>query len=170
MKELLSGLLLVVSMGVHADVLWDKAELGESSASLKSKYSDARAVQNPGNGRQPDGSTPLYEIDPVKIIGKEYSVSFYFLEDKLTKVWLSNKSSESKVACDAIFGGLAEALRSKYGRELKYNPSGRLGLISDASWMSGKTDILLQSISIGSESCRTIVVYSGRLALESEKL
>lgn len=170
MKALLCGLVLASSVVAHADVLWGKSELGQSVEEFKAKYPGAMRVDDPYKGKQPDGSMPLYGIAPVSIDGKEYDVSFYFLNERLVRVWLSNLSQDDRPACRSRFNNFIELLRSKYGKELKNIPAGRTGSVGSASWMNGKVDISLYSISPSEDSCRTQIIYSGRLSSEAEKL
>lgn len=170
MRALLFGLVLASSVVAHADVLWGKSELGQSVEEFKAKYPGAKRVDDPYKGRQPDGSMPLYGIAPVSIDGKEYDVSFYFLNERLVRVWISNLSQDDRRTCRSRFNNLTELLRSKYGNELKNIPAGKNGSIGNASWMSGKVDISLYSISPSDDSCRTQIIYSGRLSSEAENL
>lgn len=160
----------LASVAAQADALWGKAESGASASDIGRLFPEGVSVTPTEKQRLDSGAMLRYRIENVEILGKTFGASFYFLEDKLTHVGLTHKSQESAYACEQTAGGVQEALRAKYGPDIKNRRIGGPSVSREASWSSGKTTINLLMLAHDIPSCSIYINYSSRLAEAGSKL
>lgn len=169
-KTMLVACAAMTPLLAQAELLWGKAEYGATVASIGQLYPDAVAVEPNEKERMDSGALLRYRISEIEIIGKPFSVSFYFIGDRLANVNLAHKSTESPHVCELTAVNLQEALRAKYGRDIANTRSGGLGVIRKASWASGKTTVSMSMFAFDTPSCHLYVGYGQRLAEAADKL
>lgn len=152
-----------------AQVLWNGTSYGMSPVRVKALMPKAFNPGDKGDTLQ-DGSIELLRLKNVELVGQSFTASFFFRESKLRQVTLSADGERSLDSRGNTFDALAEALRVKYGKELNRSQTGT-GLASiEASWQSGKTNISLFMMEIGSGQSILNINYQVRLAAEASKL
>ena len=157
-------------MAAHAEPMWGKAEYGASAAEIAKLFPEGASVTPTEKQRLDSGAMLRFQIENVEILGKSFAASFYFLDDGLKQVVLRHKSQENAHSCELTAGAVQEALRAKYGPDIKSTRSGGLGVMRDASWTSGKTTISMTMFAYNTPSCSIFINYSSRLAEAGSKL
>jgi hypothetical protein len=161
---LLSGL-----TGAKAQVLWNKTNFGMTANDVKGVVPYAVPCSEAGN-RLANGAVALLCKPNVLINHELFKAQFYFNGRGLIQVTLSLEGKHDFHNVRLIFDGIADALRSKYGRELslKYQS----GLLNEAigEWVSGRTNINLLGFSVANAPATLNVNYQVRLAEDADKL
>lgn len=171
MKNLaIAWFLLTIACVAQAGLLWGKSEYGASQAEIEKLYPEGIKFEPTEKHRASDGAMLRYKIESTEIVNLAFSVSFYFLDDKLTGVYLSHSSADPVYACEAGADRLQEALRAKYGPELISKKDRGLGVSRSASWLSGKTTIGMSMYAYTTPSCSLLLSYTERLSKDADKL
>ena len=170
MRKTLACCALALATSIaQAEPLWGQAEHGASTAEISKLFPDGASVTPTENQRFGNGAMLRYELKNVEILDKTFNAGFYFLKDSLTHVSLGWKSEVPNHSCELTSQKVQEALRAKYGADLDSSRSKGLGVIREASWISGKTTISLTMFAIDGW-CSISINYSARLAEAGSKL
>lgn len=171
MRTLIGAIaILAFSNLAHAEVLWGKVESGASVDDVAKSYPNGNRITPNDKQQLKNGASLQYKVESVDVVNKPFDAAFYFLEGKLYQVSLTYRSKESTHVCELTSDSVQEALASKYGKEIKAERSGGLGVSKSASWISGKNTISLDMFSFGNPDCTIFVTYSPRLAEGSANL
>lgn len=165
---LVAIILILFARSVHAQMLWGGTVYGMSTQEVLKVVPNAKMMDR-GHYLQ-GGAKELIRADNIYIVNKKFYASFFFIKNKLEQVTLTlDKISFN----DALltFESLTEALRGKYGVELKREID-KISVLKQASatWMSGKTNINVLAITVGDNPAILNINYQIRLSKESDKL
>jgi len=141
-----------------AQTLWQNANYGMTLEQIKNIYPKAIPVTKDNSG--PDGSKELLKINDVKISDESFSVSFFFKDNKLTRVYLNLNTSYNKAAGDRVFNALNRSLTAKYGQPINTkDDKGTTFSTKSISWLSDGVDIFLSAIFIGDKTSTLYILY-----------
>lgn len=165
-----AGLLVLLSPGAFAQVLWQEYAAGMSAAQVEAIAKSAVAVDDP-RAVLPSGARTKLKIPSMEIAGLNFEVNFMFMGDKLSDVQLFHRADQDSSVGRASYTQLLSALRAKYGQELVRDGSDSpiFGWNGSNTWSSGGTTIRLLGY-IRPSSTTVIIGYSVRLAKDAEKL
>ena len=159
---------LAVNGFASAQTLWLATRYGMTVNQVKSIVRNTSTPINPGE--LSDGARELLRVNNIKIVNKSFNGSFFFKSGKLTQVTLSIEQIDDFNDAILVFDSLTEVLRSKYGnevsREIKRGPVNSAG----ATWMAGRTNLVLSAFGIAGNPSSIDVVYQLRIAQEADKL
>lgn len=165
MRKLVVSLSILISaISAHAETIWGKADHGATLAEISQLFPEGKAITPQENQRMSNGAKLFYKIGNIDIAGRNFDAAFYFLDDKLTDVRLAYKSQEDSRTCELVTTNVHEALKAKYGAEVKNARSTNLGRSRDASWVSGSTTIGLLMYAYDTPSCSIYIGYGSRLS------
>jgi hypothetical protein len=158
----------IIAGGSQAQQLWQHTSVGMTVDQVKA--GDPSAVAPDGApSRLADGSLGLLQGPALDLVGKQFSVTYYFKGDRLTRVHLSHRGPPTAQATARLFEDLRLALESKYGAPVRLKRSGELMSMYQATWLAGATTIDLTGIFASTDGL-LVVSYSGRAASEAGKL
>jgi hypothetical protein len=166
------ALMILTSIATYANAqsLWNGTEYGMSPDQVKSMFSDASPPVDPGTWDK-GNEVELLRLKNIVIVNKQFYVSFVFKNEKLTQVIIRLIEKPHFELAMSVFDSLIEALRSKYGGEINRNNFRSTNVkTSSASWMSGKTNISLEVMSVAGNNAILQVSYNLRLSQEADKL
>jgi hypothetical protein len=152
----------------QAQTLWGGTRYGMTVNQVKSVVRNTSSPINPDE--LSDGAQELLRVNNIKIVNKSFNGSFFFKSGKLTQVTLSIEQIDDFNDAILVFDSLTEVLRSKYGnevsREIKRGPVNSAG----ATWMAGRTNLVVSAFGIAGNPSSIDVVYQLRIAQEADKL
>lgn len=168
-----TGLLAIVllfsaSEGI-AQTLWGGTHYGMSPKEVIQKVQGAKRVDNGDNIKD---YKELVRLEGIEIVEKIFDASFYFKNEKLGRVILSLREGSGFITCLSVFEKITDALRSKYGEELspiKKFSSNNLKSVR-ATWLSGKTSILVNVLQVGETPATFKIIYEVGISKEADKL
>jgi hypothetical protein len=117
-----------------------------------------------------DAAVELLRLEDVELVNKKFTASFYFKASKLSQVTLSLEKGHTFHAATLVFDALTEALRAKYGNEISRRSKRGMLNLTEAEWLSGRTNINLIVLSVGETDATLNVNYQVRVAREADKL
>jgi hypothetical protein len=161
--------LFLLTSSVGAQSLWNGTKYGMSVKQVKVIFPDAVSPLKPES--MDCCGKALLALNDFTLVDKQFSVSFFFKADALQLVQLSLVKANNYSNSKSVFDSLVEVLRSKYGKEIKYDDSkSSYGNIIQATWMSGRTNISLSLVSVGKDLAYVNVSYGASVAKEADKL
>jgi hypothetical protein len=117
-----------------------------------------------------DGAQELLRLENVEIVNKRFTASFYFIAGKVTQVTLSLEKGHTFHSAMLVFNSLTEALRTKYGSEISRNINRGLLNRANSTWMAGRTNISVLTMSVGEIDAILNINYQVRVAHDADKL
>jgi hypothetical protein len=153
--------ILLVASNVRGQALWQGTEYGMTLEQAKSHVPEAVRPLKPK--LRSDGAEELLRLDDVTLVGKRFSVSFFFSGGKLKEVSLSLEEGHDFQSAMRVFDSLVEHFRAKYGREIiRQTMKGTFSNTANATWLSGQTNITILATSVGGSDATLNVNYSAR--------
>jgi hypothetical protein len=129
-------LLLFVAADASGQTLWQNATYGMSIEDVLHKIPKTERVTAGGHlGTGGTLGTELVRIPGFEFVDAQFTVHFYFLNDKLAQVTLGLDRQVPYATARAVFDRLLLKFRTQYGRErLEEKQAGPLAS-SDADWL-----------------------------------
>lgn len=159
----------VFCVTAQGQTLWQGSEYGMSPEQVTALFAKAQPPSNNPSHLQ-GGAVELLRIDQITLVNKEFIGRFFFKDNKLVQVMLSIGDKPSFTTSLITFDALTDALRAKYGPELSRKISRGTLNIANADWISGRTNISLFAMSVGTNEASLNLNYQVRLAAEADKL
>ncbi len=170
MRKFLLTLLFIAQIPqAFAQILWSGTLTGMSVDQVLKIHPDAtEKIDKPG--RLDNGAVEKLQVKRVEIEGLDFTVSFYFKDDKLTQVTTASKDVPTDSAVYK-YRALSVALKSKYGEEIaKKFDAGKLGTTASSTWSSGRSTINLSLFAFGAGPASIYIIYNSTLASTADKL
>ena len=167
-------LLLTIQINVFSEpvVLWGSTHLGMTPDEVLTTVPDSRPNFVSEGDELVDGAVPLIVRDGFQLVGEEFQVFFYFIDQRLIQVTLDYSQGQTFHDAKRVFDSLLTALRVRYGQELsndEHNFEGVMRVLK-TQWISGRTSVLLRLLSLPDLPPILRVVYQTRIADEADKL
>jgi hypothetical protein len=161
---------LTWSATAYPQSLWQGTAYGMSISDVQKTVPAARPTSDKPNTLH-GGAVERLRIDEFLLVGKSFSVLFFFLEEKLVQVTLRLNGEFSYHTAMLVFDSLMDALRVRYGVELSKRISNDAHMPSaNAEWQSGKTNINLFAMTVGRNPALLNLNYQTRIGKEADKL
>lgn len=161
--------ILVISTSAHAQSLWGETASGMNPSQIIAIVNGARLI--PDGSTLGNGAKELIRLDDFRVVNESFKVRFYFFDEKLNQVTLNLNDERSFSSSLLVFDSLADALRSKYGKEISRDIDSRSVLKkAEANWVSGRTNINLFVMAVGDSPATLNLNYQTRLSAEADKL
>ena len=125
-----------------SQILWQNTEYGMSVDDVRKINNLAMPIELNVKSNLTDGSQKLLKINSIDIANHNFSVDFYFLQNKLTQVNLKLEDKLQEFEGFHLFRNIFLSLVSKYGKEISRKEHNSIG-VHEAVWVSGKTNIKL---------------------------
>jgi len=160
--------LLAIHVSASAQSLWSGTVHGMSPDQVKSIFTNAQTPDKPNI--LSSGAQELLRVENVEITNKKFTASFYFIAEKLIQVTLSLEKGHTFHSATLVFDSLTEALRAKYGQEISRDISRGALNKATATWMAGRTNINVITMSVGQSNALLNINYQVRVARDADKL
>jgi hypothetical protein len=165
MRKYLSAItvliILLFASNVRGQALWHGTEYGMTLEQAKAHVPDAVRPLKPKH--RSDGAEELLRLDDVTLVGKRFSVSFFFSDGKLKEVSLSLEERHDFESAMRVFDSLVEDFRAKYGHEIiRQTMKGSFSNTANATWISGQTNITILATSVGENDATLNINYQVR--------
>lgn len=163
------ALIISISVPAKAQPLWGDTTSGMNPSQVIEIVKGSRLVQD--GYTLESGARELIRLDDLNVVNESFDVRFYFLEQSLIQVTLGLNDERSFSSTLLVFDSLADALRSKYGKEISESIDNRSILKkAEANWVNGRTNINLLVLSVGNSPAILNLNYQIRLSEEADKL
>lgn len=160
---------LMISISAQAQSLWRETASGMNPSQIIEIVKGTHLIRD--GSTLGDGAKELIRLDDFNLVNESFKVRFYFIDEKLTQVTLNLNEERSFSSALLVFDSLADALRSKYGKEISRNIDSRSILKkAEANWVSGSTNINLFVMTVGDSPAILNLNYQTRLSEEADKL
>lgn len=170
MLRLLAALIAILgATQAFAQPLWQSTVAGMSVEQVQAVVPGAASPRSSPETLK-GGATELLRLDDFDLVGRKFSISFFFVDTRLTQVTISLEKGQSFSSAMLSFDALVEALRAKYGQELTREAKRGVLNVSSATWLSGQTNINLFAMSVRETNAVLNLNYQIRLAQEAKKL
>ncbi len=154
-------IILLFASNVRGQPLWHGTEYGMTLEQAKAQVPNAVHPLKPKH--RSDGAEELLRLDDVTLVGKHFSVSFFFSDGKLKEVILSLEERHDFESAMRVFDSLVEDFRAKYGREIiRQTMKGTFSNTANATWISGQTNITVFATSVGENDATLNVNFQVR--------
>ena len=163
------ALIISISVPAKAQSLWGDTTSGMNPSQVIEVVKGSRLAQD--GDTLGTGARELIRLDDLNVVNELFDVRFYFLEQSLTQVTLGLNDERSFSSTLLVFDSLADALRSKYGKEMSESIDSRSILKkAEANWVTSRTNINLLVLSVGNSPAILNLNYQIRLSEEADKL
>ena len=160
---------LLGSISAQAQSLWGGTTVGMTPTQVVETVKGSRYVSD--DGRPVTDSLKLVQLDDFLLVNESFEVDFRFSQNRLVKVTLALKKERPFSSTMELFNSLTGALRTRYGNEISriIEPDSLLKR-SEATWVSGRTNITLVALGFGDNPAHLFLTYGTVLSQEADKL
>lgn len=167
-RSVLVGVLLLVTLQLHAQRPLDGNLLGITESELQAMFAAAHRVRKPALG--PHGLRGLWALPNTPVSGLPFESTFYMKDQRVHRIEQRWLSTEHVCGNKSSFAALVSDLESKYGAGLVSSDTAENELPQrSAVWTAGEFDVQAHLLQTPSR-CSILVIYEEHVVKDASAL